>query len=437
VPTLGAQAQPGVATTTGQTRLALLMGNRNYPAPFDLPPIPKNVHDVDQALQARGFEVSNGLDLDPAAARQMLDAFVEKVKHSPDDSVVFFYFSGHGVQVDASNLLLPAGLNPSASSDTLLKGSVQLLRDVILRMPERQNGMTIAVVDACRTSLKATIGGTDEGLNQVEAPPGCLIAFSTGAGRPAIAPAVDTLNTFYTGSLVKVMNSLSGEVTFSDLFRLVKVDVERTMSTHPVEAIRKLTQRPFIAENTKVRVPLALRAAAPEAAASGADAGNEDVDWAAIEASNWPHEIVQLTESFLKAFPKGRFNASAQVAHDGAEEAVRTLKRSDVRLYKSAFQPQADAGADVRRDVYRAARGDKDAAARLGRRAMAEGNTPAATSRYEGWLQFATSLGNGIAAYELALHYRGREQPLLAGQFEARARELGYNPPPTLDNVRK
>jgi hypothetical protein len=426
-----------MAVSTGTVRLALLLGNRNYPEPFDLPPILKNVHDVDQALRTRGFDVSDGLDLDPAAARLVLDAFVDKVRHSPDDAVVFFYFSGHGVQVDASNLLLPAGLNPSASSDTLLKGSVQLLRDVILRIPERQNGMTIAVVDACRTSLKASIGGTDEGLNQVEAPPGCLIAFSTGAGRPAIAPAVDTVNTFYTGSLVKIMNSLSGEVTFSDLFRLVKADVERTMSNHPVEAIRKLTQRPFIAENTKVRVPLALRAATAEAAASAAGSGHEDVDWAAIEASTWPAEVVQLSESFLKTWPSGRFNASAQVAHDGAEEALRTLKRSDVRLYRSAFQPPADASADIRRDVYRAARGDKDAAARLGRRAMAEGSSPAASSRYEGWLQFATALGNGIAAYELALHYRGREQPLLAGQFEARARELGYNPPPTLDNVRK
>ena len=28
-------------------------------------------------------------------------------------------------------------------------------------------------------------------------------------------------------------------------------------------------------------------------------------------------------------------------------------------------------------------------------------------------------------------------QPLLAAQFEARARELGYTPPPDLDNVRK
>jgi hypothetical protein len=29
------------------------------------------------------------------------------------------------------------------------------------------------------------------------------------------------------------------------------------------------------------------------------------------------------------------------------------------------------------------------------------------------------------------------EQPLLAAQWEGRARELGYTPPPSLDNTRK
>jgi hypothetical protein len=52
-------------------------------------------------------------------------------------------------------------------------------------------------------------------------------------------------------------------------------------------------------------------------------------------------------------------------------------------------------------------------------------------------LQYASALGNGIASYDLALHYRRVQQPQLASQFEARARELGYTPPPSLDNVRK
>ena len=47
------------------------------------------------------------------------------------------------------------------------------------------------------------------------------------------------------------------------------------------------------------------------------------------------------------------------------------------------------------------------------------------------------ALGNGIACYELAVYYRRQGQPVPAAQYEARAKELGYTPPATLDNVRK
>jgi len=35
------------------------------------------------------------------------------------------------------------------------------------------------------------------------------------------------------------------------------------------------------------------------------------------------------------------------------------------------------------------------------------------------------------------VHFRSTGQPLLASQYESRARDLGYTPPPDLDNVRK
>ena len=124
-------------------------------------------------------------------------------------------------------------------------------------------------------------------------------------------------------------------------------------------------------------------------------------------------------------------------------EAAPILRRTDVRLYRSAFQPGA--AAERGADIAKAGRGDKDAAARLGRAhspyggSTAYGGEPvkADVGRFEGWLQYAAALGNGIASYDLALHYRRADQPLLAAQFEARARDLGYTPPPSLDNTRK
>lgn len=424
-----------------EVRLALLLGNRSYPQPFDLPPIPKNLRDLAAVLAQRGFQVTSALDLDLPAARRALEQFITEAAASPPDATVFFYFSGHGVQVDAANLLLPAGLNPSARGDQLQNSSMQLLTDVVRRLPPRRDGMVIAVVDACRTGLKS---GEEVGLNQVEAPPGCLITFSTGAGKPAIAPAVETQNTFYTGSLVRLMASVPDQTTFPELMQLVRSDVRDTMLNHPLPAVRQLAQDPFIADHTRVRLTVEPRR---EGAAAPAPADiDEDAELKKLERLTWPAEVLQVAEAFLKARPDSPYAPGVKVARDGARTAMKALQRSDVRLFRAAFATNDDMPAEQRQDLLRCGRGDKDAAARMawrfrdagsGRGLSAGYGSSATQSRYEGWLQFAVALGNGIASYELALHFRSTGQPLLAAQFEARARELGYTPPPDLDNVRK
>jgi len=430
----GSAGEP-TAAGTEPPRLALLIGNRDYPDGEDLPPIHKNVRDLRAALEMRGFVVSDGLDLDVAGSRAAMEIFAAKVRTAPPDATVFFYFSGHGAQVDAENLLVGARVSPKARPETLMKGSLHLISDVVGQLPKRPAGLTIAVVDACRTSLKSAVEGGD-GLNQVEAPPGCLIAFATGAGRPAIAPADDTRNTFYTASLVKVMISASDEISFSDLFRLVKYDVQQVMLNHPVLLLRQFAQFPFIAENTQVRrrlAPQTAEAVAQQARFRGAE---DAADWARLETTLWPAEVASVAADYLVKHPDSKLAGSAQVARQGAAEAATILRRNDVRLYRSAFQPPADTPADRLVEIYKAGRGDKDAAARIGR-SHARDATSADVSRYEGWMQYAAALGNGIASYDLALHYRRVSQPLLASQYESRARALGYTPPPSLDNSRK
>lgn len=408
-------------------RLALLIGNRDYPAGEDLPPIHKNVRDLRSALERRGFEVGEGLDLSLAQARERVATFAARVRAAPPDATALFYFSGHGAQVDAENLLVSAQVNPKARPETLIGGSMTLIKDILGQLPQRPQGLTIAIVDACRTSLKSALEA--DGLNQVEAPPGCLIAFATGAGKPAIAPADDTRNTFYTASLVKLMAQASGEISFSDLFRLVKTDVQTTMLNHPVPLLRQFAQFPFIAENTQIRRTLAPRVpGAPPPVRKADEAGA----WERLQAAIWPAEVARLASGYLKDYPDSALAGSAQVARDGAIEAAQILRRNDVRLYRSAFLGDSGDAVLPGPDLPKAGRGDKDAAARIGR-AYAGDNR----ARYEGWMQYAAALGNGIAGYDLALHYRRLDQPLLAAQFEARARELGYTPPPSLDNTRK
>jgi hypothetical protein len=156
-----------------------------------------------------------------------------------------------------------------------------------------------------------------------------------------------------------------------------------------------------------------------------------------VQQALWPADIVASADQYLSRYPQGPFAAQAHALREQASAAVRVLSRRDVRLYRSAFQSPAG-GDDARAELRRAALGDRRAALRLahGHR-RGEGGLPQDANRYVGWLQYAASLGDERASYELALHYRRDAQPVLAAVYEARAVELGFTPPRDLDHVRK
>ena len=277
----------------------MLIGNRAYPSPHDLPPVHKNVRDLSAALQQRGFRVTSAVDQDPAQLRARSSRSPARPAGSPPNATVLYYFTGHGMQVDAENLMLGAGVAPDSAADTLLRASLHLRRDVVDQLPRRPDGLTIAVVDACRTSLRAALAATD-GLNQVEAPLGCLIVFSTGAGKPAIAPAVETLNTFYTGSLVKLLGWRRRDLVFRHVpprqARRHRDDAGPSGASDPPVHPDPLHCR----EHAGQVQPVARPANQPAAPKFGAE--DEAAAWKELDASLWPADIVKLAEAFLQKF---------------------------------------------------------------------------------------------------------------------------------------
>lgn len=412
-----------------EVRLAFLLGNNDYPADQDLPPVPKNLRDLKAALESKGFKVTDALNLDLPRSRLAIDSFSKIVAAAPADATIFFYFTGHGVQDEARNLLISAGVNPGKLGE-VQGGSLELNLDVVGPLSPRTAGATFAVIDSCRVSIRSALRDKD-GLNQVEAPVGCMIAFSTAAGKPAISSSSATENTFYTASLVKVLNSASDETGFVDLFRMVRRDVRDTMLNHPIKEIRLVAQDPFIADNTRITVPLKRNLNTSAGKELTAQQIDEEASWEQIQTSVWPADIVRLCKRYLEQHPEGRRKQSVEVALEGAQDSAKILQRNDVKLYRSSFQASSAVDLAVSRDIARAARGDKDAAKRVGV-TYKDGATGQEMGRYEGWLQYASWLGNGIASYDLALHYRKLDQPDLAARYEARARELGFTPPPSL-----
>ena len=98
---------------------------------------------------------------------------------------------------------------------------------------------------------------------------------------------------------------------------------------------------------------------------------------------------------------------------------------------------QAESGigdADFRTAQARALEGDKNAAYRVALMFREGSNgVPRDERRMVRWLRHASELDNGMASYQLYLHYLARGLDRDAVRYENRALRQGFIPPPRLD----
>jgi TPR repeat protein len=178
------QATPSIA----QERLALVIGNQDYSSVPKLSRAKNDAEAIGAVLQGLGFDVTKALDADEAAMGDAIDSFVGKV--SPGDTVVV-HFSGHGVEIEGRNYLLPVDApSPDTASDGRLRRTAFDLRDAVID-PIRRKGarVTFAVIDACRDNpyvgATKSIGAT-RGLGRMDAEEGEFLLFSAQPGQKAL-----------------------------------------------------------------------------------------------------------------------------------------------------------------------------------------------------------------------------------------------------------
>jgi outer membrane protein OmpA-like peptidoglycan-associated protein len=158
-----------------QRRMALVIGNQNYPhAPLKNPF--NDAAAVAQVLRSLAFgEVIEFRDLTLRRMRQEIDRFAARVE--PGD-LALFYYAGHGVQANEQNYLIPVDFSGTSEADLEYEaypgGQV---RDKLERSGAR---LRILILDACRNNPFHTTRSATRGLapmaSSVE---GTYIAFST------------------------------------------------------------------------------------------------------------------------------------------------------------------------------------------------------------------------------------------------------------------
>lgn len=281
------QAQPAHAA-----RHALLIGNDSY---LEVPALRNARADAETmgtALQKAGYEVTVMKDRN---LKEMKDDVREFKSHIKGGDEVFFFYSGHGVQIEAMNYLLPVDVR--ADSEDQVRDDALALSDVLSDLRTQKPALTLAVVDACRDNpFKGTgraIGG--RGLTGVGGANGQMVIYSAGEGQQALdrlSEGDPVKNGLFTRVFMKEMERPG--VPIDQVARQVRAEVNRqalTVKHEQVPAIydQVIGQFYFYAQNEATVDEVEL------------------VFWTSIKDSSDPAEL----KAYLEKYPDGQFSGLA------------------------------------------------------------------------------------------------------------------------------
>ena len=311
-PARAGQARDIVPTGAGgsERRVALVIGNNAYQ---HVTPLKNSVADAvafKRELEARGFAV---VYRENAGRRAMNDAVEEFLGKLSTDAVSVIFYSGHGVQINSANFMVPTDLQAEKEADVANDG-IDLGR-VLDRVAQTQAKFTLAVIDACRNNPFQGSGRAIGGSKGLAAPSGnasgVMVVYSAGANQQALdrLGGNDTNpNGLFTREFLKAMRIPGLKV--QDAVNSVKMAViEQAKAVGHVQTPAIYDQSVgtfvFTPGDGPMQGPGAMASQAPAPAASGPNAVEFSVDDIAKQEeagrAKWDQWQGQMRAAFDKA----------------------------------------------------------------------------------------------------------------------------------------
>lgn len=300
--------QTNAPRSSNVRRVALVIGNGAYTTAPPLKNPPNDARDMAATLKTLGFDVSSGVNLSQREMKRLIREFGQKLKAGGNG---LFYYAGHGVQARGRNYIIPVDADIQSEADVEDSGVDVGL--VLNYMDDAQNGLNIVILDACRNNPFArSFRSASDGLAQVDAPTGTLIAYATAPGRVA-ADGVGE-NGLYTSELLKAMR-LPG-LTATDMFMQVRAEVMKRTGNKQV---------PWEASSLVGAFYFSGGATGSNSGANNAAPSETKFDAAAFEYSYW--ETIKSStgadefKAYLARYPEGQFAALAKIKIKNLEVA--------------------------------------------------------------------------------------------------------------------
>ncbi len=207
-------------STASPRRIALVIGNGAYENAPPLKNPPNDAIDIADVLSKVGFSVERGVNLTQRRMKAMIREFGQKLKGGGQG---LFYFAGHGIQLRGRNYLIPVDANIQSETDVEDQGVDTNL--MLGMMDEAGNGLNVVILDACRNNpFSRSFRSASNGLAQMDAPSGTLIAYATAPG--SIASDGNARNGLYTQELLKSM--LVPGLSIEEVFKRVRISVRNS-----------------------------------------------------------------------------------------------------------------------------------------------------------------------------------------------------------------
>ncbi|MDH4134972.1 MAG: caspase family protein, partial [Gammaproteobacteria bacterium] len=202
-----------------------------------------------------------------------------------------FYFAGHGIQIKGRNYLIPVGAN-FEHEDEVSYRSLDA-GQVMDKMDSAKSKVNLLILDACRNNpFHRQFRARRQGLAEMEAPAGTLIAFATAPGAVALDGEGD--HGVYTKHLLQKINEPG--VPVEQVFKRVRVGVSAETAERQIPWESSSLREDFQFRAAQASVDAAVHAPVTEATL-------ELAFWDAIKNSQRADDYA----AYLEQFPKGRF----------------------------------------------------------------------------------------------------------------------------------
>jgi len=291
------------------TRLALVIGNDGYAGA----PLFNAVNDAKAMaglLEKAGFGVDLRTNADRATLFDATKRLAESAQRS-DVKLVFFYYAGHGAQLDWRNYLLPVDAKVNTSAD--LPSQCLDMASLLAGLSQAKGRTFVIVLDACRDNpFGSGYRPAQKGLSQFDAPPSSLLAFSTAPGSVAADAARPAGQSgLYAENLVRELGVPATRL--EDALKRVRL---------AVRVASKGAQVPW--ESTSLESDVFLFPAAKKLTEAEIEQALErELDaWNRVKGSKRTDDWI----AYLREYPSGRFAeiAQARLAYFAArDEAAR------------------------------------------------------------------------------------------------------------------